>query len=61
VQARNFAIKARGLHTRAQVLAEDLSHRQINEQLGLPGDYTTQVEAFLATLDPAVARRLTRP
>jgi hypothetical protein len=61
VQARNFAAKARGLHTRAQVLAEDLSHRQINEQLGLPGGYTTQVEAFLATLDPAVARRLTRP
>jgi acetyl esterase/lipase len=59
-QARNFVDKAHGLHMRAQVLGEDLSHRQINEELGLPGDYTAQVEAFLATLDPAVARRLNR-
>lgn len=59
-QARNFVDKAHGLHMRAQVLGEDLSHRQINEELGLPGDYTAQVEAFLATLDPAVALRLIR-
>ena len=59
-QALNFADKAHGLHMRAQVLGEDLSHRQINEELGLPGDYTAQVEAFLATLDPMVARRLNR-
>jgi acetyl esterase/lipase len=59
-QARNFVDKAHGLHMRAQVLGEDLSHRQINDELGLPGDYTAQVEAFLATLDPAVARRLNR-
>jgi hypothetical protein len=43
---------------RAQVLGEDLSHREINENLGLPSDYTTQVESFLATLDPVVARDL---
>jgi acetyl esterase/lipase len=59
-QARNFVDKAHGLHMRAQVLGEDLSHRQINDELGLPGDYTAQVEAFLATLDPTVARRLNR-
>lgn len=57
-QARNFAAKANGLHMRAQVLGEGLTHRQINEQLGTPGDYTAQVETFLATLDPVVARRL---
>jgi len=57
-QARNFAMKANGLHMRAQVLGEDLSHREINERLGTPGDYTAQVEAFLASLDPVVARRL---
>ncbi|MGN6281792.1 alpha/beta hydrolase [Frateuria sp.] len=57
-QARNFAAKANGLHMRAQVLGEGLTHRQINEQLGTLGDYTAQVETFLATLDPVVARRL---
>jgi len=30
-----------------QVLQQDLSHGQINQQLGLPGDYTRQVERFL--------------
>jgi acetyl esterase/lipase len=59
-QAHHFADKASALHMRAQVLGEDLSHRQINEQLGVPGDYTAQVENFLATLDPQVARRLGR-
>jgi hypothetical protein len=34
--------------------SEDLSHWQ------MPGVYTAQVEAFLATLDPVVARRLNR-
>ena len=59
-QAHNFVDKAHSLHMRGQVLGEDLSHRQINEDLGLPGDYTAQVEAFLATLDPLVARHLGR-
>ena len=57
-QSRNFADKANALQMRAQVLGEDLTHREINEELGLPGDYTRQVEDFLATLDPVVARRL---
>lgn len=59
-QARHFVDRAHALHMPAQVLGEDRSHRQINQELGLPGDYTAQVEAFLATLDPAVARRLDR-
>jgi acetyl esterase/lipase len=59
-QAREFVARAQALDMRAQVLGEDLSHRQINDELGLPGDYTDRVEAFLAALDPAVARRLTR-
>jgi acetyl esterase/lipase len=57
-QSRNFADKANGLQMRAQVLGEDLTHRHINEDLGLPGSYTMQVEDFMATLDPVVARRL---
>jgi acetyl esterase/lipase len=57
-QSHNFADKANRLQMRAQVLGEDLTHRHINEDLGLPGDYTSRVEDFMATLDPIVARRL---
>jgi acetyl esterase/lipase len=57
-QAHAFAGKAAGLHLRVQVLPEDLSHLQINEALGRDEGYTAQVETFLATLDPVVARRL---
>lgn len=57
-QARAFVDKATGMGTRASLLPEDLSHEEINEQLGLPSPYTEAVEAFLRSLDPAVARRL---
>lgn len=57
-QAQGFADKAAGLGARARVLAEDLTHEQINEELGTDGDYTRQVEAFMAGLDPSVARVL---
>lgn len=49
--ARDYAAKAQGLGTRASVLEENLSHRQINEELGEDNDYYTRVvEAFLDTL-----------
>jgi hypothetical protein len=35
------------LGARAQVLPQDLSHQEINAQLGLDNAYTRQVEAFL--------------
>jgi arylformamidase len=57
-QARRFAEKAAGLGGRASVLPQDLSHMQVNNDLGEPGTYTDAVEAFLRTLDPAVARAL---
>jgi len=57
-QARRFAEHARRLGTRAEVLAQDLSHGEINENLGRDGDYTRAVETFLRTLDPALAARL---
>ncbi|MBD8873053.1 alpha/beta hydrolase [Rhodanobacter sp. DHB23] len=57
-QARHFVAQAAGLGTLARVRPEDLSHEQINEQLGLPSDYTAAVEAFMRGLGPAVARRL---
>jgi len=48
--ARDYAAKARALGTRASVLEENLSHRQINEELGEDNDYTRAVESFLDTL-----------
>lgn len=57
-QAQGFVDKARGYGAQARVLPEDLTHEQINEQLGTPSAYTTHVEAFMASLDPAVAKAL---
>jgi len=57
-QARDFAAQATRLGVRAQVLPQDLSHGEINEQLGLPGNYTQAVEGFLGSLSPALASRL---
>jgi len=43
---------------RAEVLPQDLDHGEINAQLGRESDYTRAVEAFMASLDGVVARRL---
>ncbi|MDZ7937206.1 MAG: alpha/beta hydrolase [Rhodoferax sp.] len=57
-QAQAFARQAERLGVRAEVLRQDLSHGDINEQLGLPGDYTAGVERFMASLSTDVAQRL---
>jgi hypothetical protein len=57
-QARAYAEKSNGLGVKASVLPEAKSHGAINKELGLPGDYTRGVEAFMAALDPVVARLL---
>jgi hypothetical protein len=57
-QARGFVAHAGSLGLRAQVLPQDLSHGDINAQLGLPGAYTQAVEAFMASLSAPVASRL---
>lgn len=57
-QAEAFAAKARGFGARVEVLSEDLSHGEINETLGQPSAYTSAVDGFLASLDPALADRL---
>jgi len=57
-QARSFVTKANSLGMRAQLLEEDKTHEEINADLGTASDYTTQVEAFLGSLDPAVASAL---
>ena len=48
--ARRFAARARGLGVIAQTLTENLSHREINDTLGLPGAYTQAVDRFIASL-----------
>ncbi len=47
-QARAFAaqLKANGKET--WILPQDLTHMQINDNLGLPGAYTDAVDAFIA-------------
>jgi arylformamidase len=57
-QAHAFADASHRLGIAAEVLEVDLSHGDINKNLGQPGDYTAKVEAFLKTLSPDVARRL---
>ncbi len=46
-----FARKAAGLGTRVEVMEQDLSHMAINRELGLPGAYTPQVDAFIVDID----------
>lgn len=57
-QARRFAEQARRFGSRVEVLPEELSHGEINAELGLASDYTRRVDAFLASLDPSLAARL---
>lgn len=58
-QAQRFVAQANALNGRASVLQQDLSHKGINQQLGLPGDYTAAVDAFIGALDPSVLQALT--
>ena len=57
-QAHGFERKAASLGVRATVLPQDLSHREINQNLGLDSGYTRAVEAFMGSLDPAVQQAL---
>lgn len=49
-QAQAFAAKASSLGGRVVVLPVDLSHGDVNDQLGIAGPYTEGVESFLRTL-----------
>ncbi|MCE3262061.1 MAG: hypothetical protein K0R43_1140 [Pseudoduganella sp.] len=49
-QAHDFARRARAGGTRAEVLEEAKSHRDINLQLGADPAYTAAVQAFLGSL-----------
>lgn len=54
-QARAYAEKSNALGVKASVLPQRKKHGTINAELGAPGDYTREVEAFMASLDPVVA------
>lgn len=49
-QARAFASKAASVKIKPSVLVQDMSHADINKQLGAPGRYTEAVDGFLASL-----------
>lgn len=57
-QATRFVDKATALKVRASVLERDLTHADINLQLGVAGGYTDAVESFMHTLDSNVMRAL---
>lgn len=49
-QADAMASRGGQLGVRVEVLRQDLSHRDINQQLGLPGAYTDAVNTFIGAL-----------
>ncbi|HJR72538.1 MAG TPA: alpha/beta hydrolase [Luteimonas sp.] len=49
-QARAFERKASALGVRVDVLPQDLSHMQVNRELGSPSAYTEKVAEFLRSL-----------
>ena len=49
-QAEAFAVKANASGVRAEVSGQALSHREINQKLGLAGSYTEAVERFMGSL-----------
>ena len=49
-QSRRFAAQAEARGARAFVLAQDLSHLEVNARLGLPGTETDAVQAFFDTI-----------
>lgn len=59
-QAHGFVREAESFGSRARVVEEDLSHGEINAQLGLPSAYTDAVKQFMRALSPDVAERLSQ-
>jgi arylformamidase len=57
-QAKAFTDKAASFGAKVKVLEENLSHREINKELGAGNGYTKPVEDFMGSLDPSVQRAL---
>ncbi|MDM0003247.1 alpha/beta hydrolase [Variovorax sp. J22G73] len=58
-QAQQFAARVTATGGRAEVLPEDLSHAQINAELGQPSTYTAAVDAFVRSV--GVAGHVAKP
>lgn len=59
-QAAAYAERSKGLGVYAATLPKRLNHGKINSKLGEDEEYTAEVEAFMARLDPVVAAMLGR-
>jgi acetyl esterase/lipase len=57
-QAENYEAQAKRLNIHVEVLPQDLSHSEINENLGLDCDYTRAVERFMSSLNADIAAQL---
>jgi acetyl esterase/lipase len=57
-QAVAFAAKAVALGVRAEVNGQALSHKEVNQKLGLNGAYTDAVERFIGSLGAAINKTL---
>jgi len=59
IQAKNFLKKAKSLGSYGEFLATDLSHSEINSELGKGSCYTSNVDDFLKKLSPSIASMFT--
>lgn len=50
-QVNSFKGKVTGLGGSAEALSVDMSHKEINSLLGLPGEYTNNIQKFLTALN----------
>ncbi len=57
-QSAAFVTKATSLGVRANLIKQDMTHAEVNEELGKSESYTQQVESFMASLDNSVAHML---
>lgn len=55
LQAKNFVEKANKYQSQAELLPINLSHREINVQLGQANCYTQGIDSFMEKLDPSVS------
>jgi acetyl esterase/lipase len=54
-EAQNYKAQAKNFKIHVEVLPQDLSHGEINENLGLDNNYTKAVERFMGSLNSDVA------
>lgn len=57
-QARDFVSQAKSLQISASLQPEPLTHKEINQQLGLNNAYTQRVETFLIRLSQPLCQRI---